>query len=280
VNFKENGKAHLDIRAANIQQLSFCGLSEDRIHVADYCTMHQNELFFSYRREGKGQPSGVGRLLSVIGKLARSVRQTSFVVPGRDSRGATVEKLQFVVPGRDSRGGVLSRNFSLSAGQLCRRRRCRQTSVCRASPSHPDGAPCRQTEFVGLCRETYDERNNIDRTRSQLHLNTAKSWEDQLSRVPKSMETRLGFMTRQHHLVRYFVVRTLPRIGKPIPPETIATKLKMPVRRVNAILNELEEKLFFLVRDELGEISWAYPFTTAETPHRLSFNTGERIYAA
>lgn len=69
VNFRESGKAHLDIRAANVQQLIFCGFDEDRIHVADYCTMHQNELFFSYRREGKGQPSGVGRLLSVIGRL-------------------------------------------------------------------------------------------------------------------------------------------------------------------------------------------------------------------
>ncbi|MEK6324708.1 MAG: peptidoglycan editing factor PgeF [Acidobacteriota bacterium] len=71
VNFKEKGKAHLDIRAANVQQLSFCGFSEDRIHVADYCTMHQNELFFSYRREGNGQPSSVGRSLSVIGKAGQ-----------------------------------------------------------------------------------------------------------------------------------------------------------------------------------------------------------------
>lgn len=68
VNFKENGKAHLDIRAANVQQLRFCGFDEDRIHVADYCTMHQNDLFFSYRREAKGHPAGVGRSLSVIGK--------------------------------------------------------------------------------------------------------------------------------------------------------------------------------------------------------------------
>lgn len=68
VNFKENGKAHLDIRAANLQQLAFCGFSEDRIHVADYCTMHQNDLFFSYRKEGRGQPSRVGRLLAVIGR--------------------------------------------------------------------------------------------------------------------------------------------------------------------------------------------------------------------
>ncbi|HLF82549.1 MAG TPA: peptidoglycan editing factor PgeF [Blastocatellia bacterium] len=70
VNFTENGKAHLDIRAANVQQLNFCGFDEGRIHVADCCTMHQNELFFSYRREGKGHPSGVGRSLSVIGKIS------------------------------------------------------------------------------------------------------------------------------------------------------------------------------------------------------------------
>ena len=69
VNFKEGGKAHLDIRAANWQQLVFCGFTEDRIHVADYCTMHQNDLFFSYRREGQGRPSSVGRLLSVIGRI-------------------------------------------------------------------------------------------------------------------------------------------------------------------------------------------------------------------
>jgi YfiH family protein len=70
VNSRENGKAYLDIRAANVQQLSFCGFDEDCIHVADYCTMHQNDRFFSYRREGKGLPSGVGRSLSVIGKAS------------------------------------------------------------------------------------------------------------------------------------------------------------------------------------------------------------------
>jgi hypothetical protein len=28
-------------------------------------------------------------------------------------------------------------------------------------------------------------------------------------------------MTKAHHLIRYFVVRELPRIGKPTPPELI-----------------------------------------------------------
>jgi len=105
-------------------------------------------------------------------------------------------------------------------------------------------------------------------------------WEDQLSKIPESMKTRLSFMTRQHHLVRYFVVKHLPRLGGPIPPEMIAEKLHIPLRRVASILAELEEKLFFLVRDSRGDVTWAYPVTAAETPHRLSFSTGERIFAA
>jgi len=114
----------------------------------------------------------------------------------------------------------------------------------------------------------------------QLTSIPRSQWEEQLSKVPQSMKTRLSFMTRQHHLVRYFVVRNLPRIGRPIPPELIAAKLKLPLPRVNAILTELEERLFFLVRDEHGHVSWVYPVTVDETPHRLSFSTGERIYAA
>lgn len=114
----------------------------------------------------------------------------------------------------------------------------------------------------------------------QLASIPRSQWEEQLSKVPQAMKTRLSFMTRQHHLVRYFVVRTIPRIGRPIPPELIAAKLMLPLRRVNAILAKLEERLFFLVRDERGHVSWAYPVTVDETPHRLTFSTGERIYGA
>ena len=114
----------------------------------------------------------------------------------------------------------------------------------------------------------------------QLTSIPRSQWEEQLSKVPQAMKTRLSFMTRQHHLVRYFVVRNLPRIGKPIPPELIAAKLGLALPRVIDILAELERKLFFLVRDDRGQVSWAYPVTVEKTPHRLSFSTGERIYAA
>jgi hypothetical protein len=105
-------------------------------------------------------------------------------------------------------------------------------------------------------------------------------WEGQLSKVPQVMKTRLSFMTRDHHLVRYFVVRELPRTGSPIAPEIIASRLTLPLPRVDEILAELEERLFFLVRNESGHVAWAYPVTADETPHRLIFSTGERIYGA
>jgi hypothetical protein len=107
-----------------------------------------------------------------------------------------------------------------------------------------------------------------------------QQWEERLSKVPESMKVRLSFMTRQHHLVRYFLVRELPRAREPIPPEVVSEKLQLPLARVNAILDELEARLFFLVRDKRGRVSWAFPVTVDKTPHRLTFSTGESIYAA
>ena len=114
----------------------------------------------------------------------------------------------------------------------------------------------------------------------QIESIPRSEWEGHLSRVPEGMKTRLSFMTRQHHLVRYFVVRELPRIGRPLSPAIIASRLALPLKRVNEILAELEERLFFLVRNENGHVAWAYPVTADETPHRLIFSTGERIYGA
>jgi hypothetical protein len=105
-------------------------------------------------------------------------------------------------------------------------------------------------------------------------------WEAHLARVPEEMEPVLAFMTREHHLVRYYVVLELPRAGRPLTPAAIAQALKMPEPRVKAILGELERSLFFLVRNEEGAVTWAFPVTVAGTPHHLRFSTGERLDAA
>ncbi len=102
-----------------------------------------------------------------------------------------------------------------------------------------------------------------------------------LAKISDQFAARLAFMTPEHHLVRNFVVRELPREnGRPIKVDRLAAKLGLPLPKVQAIVEELERHLFFLVRNEAGEISWAFPVTTEPTLHRLKFITGERAYGA
>ena len=95
------------------------------------------------------------------------------------------------------------------------------------------------------------------------------------------MADRLAFMTAHHHAVRNFVVRELPRNhGRPLSPTQIAQSLRLDVKSTTALLEDLERRLFFLVRDARGNVSWAFPVTSERTPHRLQFSTGESIFGA
>jgi hypothetical protein len=105
-------------------------------------------------------------------------------------------------------------------------------------------------------------------------------WEAEFAELPAGMEKRLRFMSANHHLVRYFVVRELPRAGAPMEPDQISDALELGREEVVSILDDLESHLFFLVRNERGAVSWAYPGTVDRTPHHMAFSTGERLYAA
>ena len=105
-------------------------------------------------------------------------------------------------------------------------------------------------------------------------------WKSMISRNAKGVEASLKFMSEKHHLIRDFVVREIPFLGKPITPEYIAQQLNLPVNQVDEILEELEKRLTFLFRDEQGAVIWAYPVTVASTPHRVTFSTGEQVQAA
>ena len=96
----------------------------------------------------------------------------------------------------------------------------------------------------------------------------------------KKIRDELAFMTEEHRKVHHFVVREMPNFGKPMGPDHVAGAVDLPVERVTAILRELEEHKTFLFRNDEGAVVWAYPVTVEETPHRLTFSTGERIYAA
>lgn len=115
---------------------------------------------------------------------------------------------------------------------------------------------------------------------SQLIDLPRATWESHLAQAPAHSQTRLSFMTPAHHRVRYFVVKELPRLGKPLPPEYLAQRLHLPLPQVIDLLADLEQHLFFLVRNEEGAVIWAYPVTVVPTAHRLTFSTGEQLYAA
>ena len=105
-------------------------------------------------------------------------------------------------------------------------------------------------------------------------------WRREVARKVPAIERRLTFMSGDHHRVRDFVVRELPRVGEPLALELIAKELSLPATRTKEILDELETRLVFLFRNDEGAVAWAYPVTADPTPHHAAFSTGERLDAA
>lgn len=97
---------------------------------------------------------------------------------------------------------------------------------------------------------------------------------------PHDRAPNLAFMSADHHRVRDFVVVELPRAGQPLSPQLIARSLELPLERVQTILAELERHKTFLFRNPQGDVTWAYPVTVDVTPHQVTFNSGEQVYAA
>lgn len=113
-----------------------------------------------------------------------------------------------------------------------------------------------------------------------IHWAPAVQWRQSLAAIPAHSQSRLSFMTEAHHRVRSFVVRELVRQARPLQPEWVAAGLGLPLPQVEAILETLEQKLFFLVRNPRGQVVWAFPFTVEPTAHVLRFSTGQRLYGA
>lgn len=62
-----NGSLRLDLEDVCAAQLQKAGVRAANVHRSERCTIHEDGLFFSHRREGKlGRP--VGRMISVIGR--------------------------------------------------------------------------------------------------------------------------------------------------------------------------------------------------------------------
>lgn len=106
-------------------------------------------------------------------------------------------------------------------------------------------------------------------------------WQKLISIGAQKMEKFLrDFRSEEYRNFYDFVVRELPREGKPLSPEFIGQQLNMPVDRVNVMLDTLEKEALGLFREGQEAVVWAYPVTAAKTPHYLTFSTGEKVYAA
>src|SRR5437762_667433 len=104
----------------------------------------------------------------------------------------------------------------------------------------------------------------------KIHEVPADTLRAHLAHAQQHPSERLGFMTPEHHLVRNFAVRELPRNqGEPLNAKDFAQRLYLPLATVETLLDDLQRHLFFLVLNAAGDVSWAFPVTAEETPHRL-----------
>ena len=105
-------------------------------------------------------------------------------------------------------------------------------------------------------------------------------WEKQIYKAKEKFEKEFGYLSKEHRLVHHFVVKELPFHGKPLTPEYIADHLKMAADVINVLLDNLEKRKTFLYRNSDKNVVWAYPVTVEKTPHRITFDSGEQLYAA
>lgn len=102
----------------------------------------------------------------------------------------------------------------------------------------------------------------------------------EIEKMAKIMKARVHKLPEEKRRIHHFVVRELPNAGQPISLEFIAQGLKMPIDRVSTLVDEMEKDKSFFYRCHSEGINWAYPVTVDNTPHRVTFSTGEQANAA
>lgn len=108
----------------------------------------------------------------------------------------------------------------------------------------------------------------------------AALWRRRVRGRVRQIKAHLEFMGGDHHRVRNLAVLEVARTGRPLPAQDMARRLGLPLERVEAILRQLQARMTFLFRNPAGEVLWAYPFTAEPTPHRLSLDGGQEVFAA
>ncbi len=88
---------------------------------------------------------------------------------------------------------------------------------------------------------------------------------------------KLSPLQRRLHAI---VVENLVRSADPLTATAVAKLADEPEADVAAALENLHTWLGFIALNDDGAVEWAYPVTVADTPHRLTLDTGEQITPA
>jgi hypothetical protein len=61
-------------------------------------------------------------------------------------------------------------------------------------------------------------------------------WEKQIQNRQEKVKKSTAFMSLEHRRVHHFVVRELPRTGKPLSPDRVSQELNLPLGKTISIL--------------------------------------------
>lgn len=96
----------------------------------------------------------------------------------------------------------------------------------------------------------------------------------------KRARKRVAAFSKEKKALHHFVVKNLPQVQKLLSLDYIAKELDLPLETVSTLVDELEREKTFLYREDSNAVNWAYPVTVRDTPHRVTFSSGEQINAA
>jgi hypothetical protein len=120
----------------------------------------------------------------------------------------------------------------------------------------------------------------LGRGREMTHMPEAAWWSALRKHLP-GIRGRFAALPRLHQAVRRAAVQSMPgAAGGPVAASDLAQAVGAPLGAVRRALQDLQRMLFFVVLDGNGDVAWAFPGTSALTPHRIALDSGERFYGA
>ena len=101
-----------------------------------------------------------------------------------------------------------------------------------------------------------------------------------LEKGASGARAKTDLLSPEERKIHYFIVDRMAETKTPLTAEQVGKELDLPVDRVEAIIDKLEELKTYLYRSDGKGIDWAYPLSLEDTGHRMTDSTGERFFAA